>query len=148
MMDRTTSTAPAPMRACRDTGHWARLSMTKRLKSSRELDVHSPGGDDALRTLATAHLGMSVFPMSAAFSSDFARFLMRPHAQRTPSFLPDPDLGTAGAFLSSLSSMRNRESVLLSGGSGYDPSITGECCSMVVMLASRKERFMRQMQQR
>mmetsp|Transcript_7433 Transcript_7433/g.13536 ORF Transcript_7433/g.13536 Transcript_7433/m.13536 type:complete len:243 (+) Transcript_7433:894-1622(+) len=148
MIGLISSIAPASMRACLDTGHWARFRMTNREKSSSELEVHRLGGAVVFRMFPTTHLGMSVLPKSEAFSSDLARFLMRPHAQRTPSDFPEPDLGTAGAFLSSFSRMRMRDSELWRGGMGSDPSGTGECCSIVVMLASRKDRFMRQIQQR
>jgi len=119
--------------------------MTKREKSSRELDVQRDGGAVAARIFSTTHLGISVCPIKAAFSSLFARFLMRPHAHRTPSDLPLLALGAAGELVRSFSSTRRSE-LLFSRGAISLPSGLGECCKIVVMLASKKERFIRQMQ--
>ena len=146
MMGRITSTAPESTRAFLDPGHWARLSTTKSEKSSRELDVQRLGEVVVFRRLSTTHLGMSVFPRSLAFSSLLAKFLMSPHAQRTPSDFPDPDFGTVGELVKSFSRTRRRELELERGAIAGSPSATGECCKMVVILASKKDRFMRQMQ--
>mmetsp|Transcript_7248 Transcript_7248/g.11017 ORF Transcript_7248/g.11017 Transcript_7248/m.11017 type:complete len:235 (+) Transcript_7248:751-1455(+) len=148
MIGLITSTAPAFIRASLDTGHCARLRTTNKEKSSRELEVQREGGAVVARIFSTTHLGISVFPISAAFSSDLARFLINPQAQRTPSDLPDPDLGTEGEFVRSFSNTRRSDSGLSSGALASFPSPTGECCKMFVIDASKKERFIRQMQQR
>mmetsp|Transcript_6717 Transcript_6717/g.11106 ORF Transcript_6717/g.11106 Transcript_6717/m.11106 type:complete len:235 (+) Transcript_6717:772-1476(+) len=148
MIGLTTSTAPALTRASLEIGHWARLRTTKREKSSRELEVQREGGAVVARMFSTTHLGISVFPIIAALSSDLARFLIKPQAQRTPSDFPDPDFGTAGELVRSFSRTRRRESGFSRGALASFPSPTGECCKIDVMEASRKERFMRQMQHR
>mmetsp|Transcript_29590 Transcript_29590/g.41954 ORF Transcript_29590/g.41954 Transcript_29590/m.41954 type:complete len:244 (-) Transcript_29590:105-836(-) len=146
MIGLTTSTAPDLSRASLDPDHWARLRMTNREKSSRELEVQRDGGAVVARMFSTTHFGISVCPMRVAFSSLLARFLIKPQAQRTPSDFPDPDLGADGELVNSFSRTRKRDEGFSRGVSSFWPSSTGECCKMVVMLASRKERFMRQMQ--
>jgi hypothetical protein len=43
--------------------------------------------------------------MRASISSDFARFLIIPHAQWTPSNFPDLDFGKAGEWVRSFSEL-------------------------------------------
>mmetsp|Transcript_54305 Transcript_54305/g.131772 ORF Transcript_54305/g.131772 Transcript_54305/m.131772 type:complete len:234 (-) Transcript_54305:639-1340(-) len=145
MIGLMTSTAPARIKASRDSGHCARLRMTKREKSSSEFDVQRDGGAVAARMFSTTHRGISVCPIKAAFSSLLAKFLMRPQAHRTPSDLPLLALGGEGELVRSFSKTRRSEWEFSRGEISL-PSGVGECCRMVVMLASKKERFMRQMQ--
>merc|ERR1719162_150065 len=58
---------------------------------------------------STTHFGISVCPIKAAFSSLFARFLIRPQAQRTPSDLPLLAFGAAGELVRSFSKTRRSE---------------------------------------
>mmetsp|Transcript_44545 Transcript_44545/g.53904 ORF Transcript_44545/g.53904 Transcript_44545/m.53904 type:complete len:347 (+) Transcript_44545:456-1496(+) len=142
----TTLTASDSISASRDTGHCAKFKTTKRLKSSRLLLVQRDGGAVVALIFSTTHLGMSVLPNKRAFSSLFARFLIKPHAQRTPSLFPLPDFGTDGVFVRSFSRTRIKEFGLSRGATGSAPSATGECWRMVVILASRKDKFIKQMQ--
>mmetsp|Transcript_26225 Transcript_26225/g.30938 ORF Transcript_26225/g.30938 Transcript_26225/m.30938 type:complete len:274 (-) Transcript_26225:263-1084(-) len=143
-----TFTVSASRSASLDPFHWAKLRTTKSEKSSRLLEVHLEGGVMLLfLRLSTTHLQMSVLPNRIAFSSLLARFLMRPHAHRTPSDLPDPDLETVGQFANNFSNTRMSESGLESGGMTL-PSEEGECLRIDVILASRKLKFIRQIQQR
>mmetsp|Transcript_52633 Transcript_52633/g.79875 ORF Transcript_52633/g.79875 Transcript_52633/m.79875 type:complete len:205 (-) Transcript_52633:321-935(-) len=119
--------------------------MTKREKSSKLFEVQRDGGAVAARIFSTTHLGISVWPIRAAFSSLLARFLIKPHAQRTPSDFPELVLGAAGELVRSFSRTRRRDSGFSRGAISF-PSGLGECCKIEVMLASRKERFIKQMQ--